>query len=360
MYLSFKSVAALLALTTSTSFAQSDAVAISHDHHQHLPIGLQSPMSIMGDHIHQDGDWMLSYRYMFMDMDGMRQGTNRVNSADVFTNRFAVTPERMTMDMHMVGLMYSLSESFTFMAMFQYKSLSMDHRINPAVPGPLGGTLFTTKAEGIGDTVLTGVFKFYDQNCMQVLGGLGVSLPTGSIGEQAGILTVPPPAISVRQLPAAMQLGSGTFDLLPMLTVTKNYDKLMLGAQARGTIRTGRNHHDYRFGNAFDLDTWCAWAPAKWCSFTAGMGYHYDGQLRGRQSGVSIASPIGNSVPTAYGENYGGQTIDAIVGINFVIPSGVLKGNRLGIDFRVPIYQNLNGFQLETDYSLTAGWQWAF
>ncbi|MEZ5388148.1 MAG: hypothetical protein R3F13_21790 [Prosthecobacter sp.] len=304
MHFSFKSTAAILAITTS-GFAQSDIATISQDHHHHhLPIGLQSPMSIMGDHIHQDGDWMLSYRYMFMDMDGMRQGTHRVSSADVFANRFAVTPERMTMDMHMVGIMYSASEKFTLMAMFQYKNLSMDHRINPAVPGALGGTRFTTETEGVGDTVLTGVYKLYDQNCLQVLGGLGLSLPTASISEKDGILTVPPPAISVRQLPAAMQLGSGTFDFLPMLTVTKNYDQFMLGAQARGTIRTGRNHHDYRFGNAFDLDTWCAWAPARWCSLTAGLGYHYDGQLRGRQSGVATASPIGNSVPTAYGENY--------------------------------------------------------
>ena len=360
MNFSIKTLAATLAVVTTSVYAQEPATITSGGHHHaHIAEGLRSPLSIMSDHIHDAGDWMVSYRYMFMDMDGMRRGSHRVSNQEVFANRYAVTPERMTMEMQMVGLMYSPTERFTFMAMLNYTSISMLHQINPVVP-LLGGSRFTTHAEGIGDTTLSGIFKLHSTESMDILAGLGFSLPTGSIGRQDGILTVPPPGINVRQLPAAMQLGSGTVDILPSLTVTKQIHEVLFGAQARGTIRTSDNTHGYRFGHAFDADFWGSWAPLSWFSFSAGLGYHYEGQMRGQQSGVAQASPVGLSVPTAYSANYGGTTIDAILGVNFLVSNGPLKGNRFAVDLRLPLYRRVNGLQLENDLSLTAGWTWNF
>ena len=61
-----------------------------------------APISIMGDHTHVKGGWMVSYRYMRMDMDDMRRGTDRISSGEVFADGYVVTPESMTMDMHML------------------------------------------------------------------------------------------------------------------------------------------------------------------------------------------------------------------------------------------------------------------
>jgi hypothetical protein len=268
----------------------------------------------------------------------------------------------MTMDMSMVGVMRSVTDRLTFMAMFHYISMEMQHLINPAIP-LLGGTNFTTRTEGFGDITLSGLYLLHGDDCFQVIAGLGVSLPTGSIAERDGALRPPPPPPPVivdQQLPAAMQLGSGTVDILPSLTVTQHLNDFMLGVQVRGRIRTHNNHHGYRFGNQFGVDLWGAWSPIQWCSFVGGVGYQYEGELRGRQSGIGQVSPVGLTVPTAYGSNYGGQRIEATLGMNFVIPRGMLKGNRVGIDVRLPIYQNVNGLQLERDFTLTAGWSWAF
>ncbi len=35
-----------------------------------------APIGVMGDHMHHKGEWMLSYRYMHMDMEGNRIGTD--------------------------------------------------------------------------------------------------------------------------------------------------------------------------------------------------------------------------------------------------------------------------------------------
>ncbi|WP_156346373.1 hypothetical protein [Verrucomicrobium spinosum] len=46
--------------------------------------------------------------------------------------------------------------------------------------------------------------------------------------------------------------------------------------------------------------------------------------------------------------------------MNFRVPNGPLKNQRLAVECLWPVYQDLNGVQLERDWTLYAGWQWAF
>ena len=39
-----------------------------------------APISVMGDHMHSKGEWMVSYRYMTMDMEGLLQGSSDISS----------------------------------------------------------------------------------------------------------------------------------------------------------------------------------------------------------------------------------------------------------------------------------------
>jgi len=48
------------------------------------------------------------------------------------------------------------------------------------------------------------------------------------------------------------------------------------------------------------------------------------------------------------------------VGLNFLIPGGPLKGNRFAVEGLFPVYQHVDGPQLEQDWMVTAGWQYAF
>ena len=54
-----------------------------------------APISVMGDHIHKQGDFMFSYRYMHMSMKDNRDGTSRMSPEEIVTtvpNRFANPP----------------------------------------------------------------------------------------------------------------------------------------------------------------------------------------------------------------------------------------------------------------------------
>ena len=54
------------------------------------------------------------------------------------------------------------------------------------------------------------------------------------------------------------------------------------------------------------------------------------------------------------------ERLDLLFGVNFMMPHGFLKGNRLAIEFGKPIYQRLDGPLLKNDYKFTIGWQNSF
>ncbi len=59
------------------------------------------PINVLGTHTHLAGEWMIGYKFMFMRMDGNRDGTDRKTVSDVLQD-FPVAPTEMTMAMHMV------------------------------------------------------------------------------------------------------------------------------------------------------------------------------------------------------------------------------------------------------------------
>ena len=61
-----------------------------------------APISIMGDHTHNKGEFMLSYQYMPMWMDGLINGSDEIENGEAF-DRYMAVPQDMRMDMHMIG-----------------------------------------------------------------------------------------------------------------------------------------------------------------------------------------------------------------------------------------------------------------
>jgi len=346
----------------SASYATPAFPCCPTDEHSISRPDAHAPISVMGDHTHREGGWMLSYRYMNMQMDGMRRGTKRVNSQSVFTENYAVAPENMTMEMHMFGLMYAPTDQLTLVAMTNYIDTAMNLRVNPAVAEMINGgdPGFTTESSGFGDIKVSALYRFYLEDKSKAHFGIGFSLPAGSIDEKDDTPSMV--GRQCQQLPAPMQLGSGTIDLLPSLTFVQQLENWSWGAQASGVIRLeSENGNSYRLGNKFELTSWGGYNLAEWLGLTGGLSYGYAGKLKGDQKDVGTAGPMGRrSVTTAFGDNYGGERIDLILGINLLKPSGYLEGHRLSFDLRLPLWRDLNGYQLESDYALTFGWQKAF
>ncbi len=347
------SVIAGVLLTPQITKAESSCCGSTLSADNHGPIG------VMGDHRHIKGEWMVSYRLMHMNMKSNRDGTNNLSNDDVIAtpNRFGtpanlrVVPESMATDMHMIGAMYAPTDDVTLMAMGMYIDREMDHSTYNMGGAKIGE--FTTRTKGFGDTKLSALVGLHEDEMHKVHFNAGLSLPTGSITKRGDVLTPMGTTVNLR-LPYAMQLGSGTYDLIPGVTYTGKKDDIGWGAQYHATLRMGRNDEDYSLGNKHQITGWGSYSLNPAVSVSARVTAEDEGKIDGIDS--QIAAPVQTADP----DNYGGTRVATSLGLNTVVPNGKLKGHRFSIEGTLPVYQNLNGPQMKRDYAITAGWAKSF
>ncbi|NER14532.1 transporter [Leptobacterium flavescens] len=303
-----------------------------------------APISVMGDHTHGKGEWMVSYRYMYMNMEDLKLGSDDVPFSAALAE-YMVTPTSMPMNMHMLGVMYAPSNRVTLMVMGNYISQEMDHVTR------MGGT-FTTSSSGIGDTKVSAFYKFFNRNRQQLHAEGGLSIPTGSIDEEDVIPASAPNSVI---LPYPMQIGSGTWDFSLALTYLAQTDLFSFGSQLRTLLRTGTNDNEYRLGNRYESNNWVAVKATNWLSFSARVQGLITGEINGLNPALNPAMVI-----TADTDNSGGTFVNSGIGFNTYVPKGALKNLRFGFEFAFPLYQDLNGFQLKRKETLTFGLQYAF
>ena len=322
-----------------------------------------APIAVMGDHYHEQGEFMFSYRFMRMDMAGNRSGSSAIAPETIATtvpNRFfgmpmqpptlRVVPTSMTMDMHMLGLMYAPSDRVTLMAMTHYVDKEMEHVTfaGPAGTAELGR--FVTEASGIGDTSLSALIRLKQTETSRWHATIGVSLPTGDTDETDDVLA-PTGMRPVLRMPYPMQLGSGSDDLLAGLTYSQIVSgSSSFGAQWRSVVRLNDNGDGYRLGDEHRVTAWYAHMLTGRLSGSIRVEW-YD---RGNISGIDprIVAPVQTADPSRQGI----ERFDLGLGLNFVTESG----HRFAIEYAIPVEERLDGPQLETDSQLTLGYQLSF
>lgn len=349
------SMAALAALLCSTSI-YADGVTRADSH---------APIGVMGDHMHHDGEWMLSYRFMTMNMQGNLQGGNSIDPDTIVTtepNRFfgmpgmpptlRIVPLDMTMDMHMLGLMYAPSDKLTLMFMGNYWNKSMQHVTYAGGMGTTELGNFKTKASGWGDSSVAGLVRLLKSDGTNLHATIGLSLPTGSTDETGQILA-PTGMMPTVRMPYPMQLGSGSYDPILGLTYTGGGDRVGWGLQWRSVFRMSKNDDDYQLGDEHRLSGWLSYLFSPAISASARLEY-FD-----RESISGLDPMIMGPVQTADPDRYAARRLDAAVGLNFAA-SGKMKGWRLGLEYLFAIDQDLDGPQLEIDDQIIIGLQKAF
>lgn len=334
----------LTALCCFSSFASSPD--------SHAPIG------VMGDHLHKAGEWMVSYRFMQMQMEDNLYGDEDISADDIVTeieNRFGtpatlrVVPTEMTTDMHMFGLMYAPTDNITLMAMLNLIEKDMDHLTYQGMSGTTQLGTFNTKSDGIGDTKLGLLYGLVDSPESKLHLNFSISIPTGSIENTDDILTPMSETPTVR-LPYAMQLGSGTWDVQPGITYKGFKDQYSWGAQAKYLTRLDDNDEGYSLGDKFTLSGWAGYEFNHTVAASLRLTYTDQDSIDG------IDEEIALPVQTADPDNYGGTRVDVGMGVNFVLPGH----HRLALEYEVPIHQDVNGVQMKMQSMLTLGYQYAF
>ena len=294
--------------------------------------------------MHAMGEWMVSYRYMTMDMEGLLKGSDDVTAASQLgmSPKFMMVPTEMTMDMHMFGAMHAISDQWTLMCMLNYldNEMTMINRMD-----------VTSKMEtsGISDLKLAGLYdlaRWEDGRRAHL--SLGLSAPTGSIDEKSGGNIVG----------YGMQLGSGTWDFHPAITYLGQTENYSYGAQLGGILRIGDNDQGYTLGNRVEATLWGARKLTDSLSASLKLDYSSQEEVDGSHKGISNMQKM--MTPAKNPDHQGRDLTSLGLGLNYYFRSGGLKGHRIAAEWETPLDQKVNGVQLELDSTWTVGWQYAW
>jgi len=312
------------------------------------------------------GRWMVSYNYMRMDMGGNRDGNDDIGSETIVTsepNRFAdrpmqpptlrIVPLDMTSEMHMFGLMYMPSAKLNWMFMAPYVEKEMEHVTFQGASSTTRLGRFTTSSDGLGDVKEGALMRLYDGDGRHLHVTGAISFPTGSTDETATVLTPLGTTPEVR-MPYPMQFGSGTYDLIPGVTYTAHFERWSSGAQYSATLRLDETSEGYSLGDEHRAKFWCSYVWAPWLSTSLQLVVLDRGKIDGLDA--AIVGPVQTADP----DNSGGERIELGCGVNFLGRRGVMRGHRLRFEFLIPVYQRLNGPQLEVDSTVVARYQYMF
>lgn len=322
--------------------AQSFSDSSSCDKHKCTCDNDPTPAGVMISHVHLKNEWMLSYRYMGMHMQGLNTTSQAKNGNDVL-QRYSASPDFMQMNMHMVMVMYGITDRLTVMGMLNYNSVYMKMTMLGEAHHHHG-----MNSTGIGDTKLYALYALVKKEKTQFLVSSGINLPSGSImrkGETDAMM------YAGQRLPYSMQNGSGTYDLLPALNLLHQHNTMYYCLQVSSIIRANRNSLGYRFGNELSLNGWYAW---HWLPFISNS-IRIEGNLAGAIKGCDpTLDPL--SEISANPSNYGGHRLFLYAGISTQPKTGFLKTNRFSLEYGLPLYQDLNGIQASFKSTLVFAW----
>ena len=302
-----------------------------------------APLGVVLDQVLSQGEFLVSYRYLVDDKDGLRVDEFDVLFESVLET-FNSAPFESMSHTHLFALQYGVRDDITIMGRVPILSRSMstaDQNFN----------VFETTSSGIGDLRGDVLFEAYDRGPYRAHVSAGVSLPTGSI-EKSGII----PTGGEDRLGYQMQLGSGTFDIHPGLTLQAMNDQGSVGLQATGTFRMGENSSNYRLGDVVGVSGWFAYPVSEQFSLSARMDFQNWGNVSGSDPAFDnrVAAV---SDPTVFSIFTGGNRLDLGVGGNVMLQEGPLAGHRFGIEAKFPVSETLDGPQLSGNWGISVGWQ---
>lgn len=279
----------------------------------------------------------LWYRYKQVRYEGYLEGTKKLLNAEVLT-QYPVLPTVISHEAHIVGMNYRFSNLLDFTIAVPYIYQSTEHIRRAGAP-------FTLDSSGIGDLAFAANYAVYKHGQSAVILTMGVTAPTGSINEKGDT-----PRGRNTQLPYAMQIGSGTWEWHPGLTITAPAGNWQLGATVDGAIRLGDNDRNYSLGDEFSASLWANRKLGSRLQLgTFVRGQCWDG-IEGMDSDVNP-----RIAPVADPSAYGGCKVDVGGSLRVMWKEDVYDNCYLELGGGVPIYQNLSGPQPKEQWNLTLG-----
>lgn len=285
------------------------------------------------------GQWELAYRYERSVFNKNRSGTRRQSVDDVRRRGFSEVPTNLDVEVHTLTVAGAPHDRVTLFTELPLVRVDMKSRADD-------GSSFGMRTRDVGDLEVGGLWHFMRNGDQSLIVKAGLGMPTGGTHAHGDT-----PA-GRRRFPYPLQIGSGTFHFKPSVLYRGQYSDSSWGLRADGVVFLGR-HDGYRRGDIIRVNGWYAHRLTQWMSSSLRLGWTDWDDLTGHDSKIDEdLSPAGDP------NRQGGARLDLGPGLAFA--PAILGGTRLAVEATWPLYQSLDGPQLESDWQLRAGWRWQF
>ncbi len=299
-----------------------------------LPVGVQGAQLLRG------GQIMVAYRYEREFASGLRTGTKRESVPTAQARGFRFAPYRMDLQTYEIEVLWAPNDRFTLSAALPLHRLDGTYRDE-------NGRSFDLSAKGVGDLRLVSRVLFMRKGNESLSFELGLEAPTGSIDQKERT-----PA-GTERVPYRLRVGSGTWNFMPAATYMGFHGPWSWGVRASGQFFLSDTDERYNHGDAWQVGGWISrrWLDRVSTSFR--LAWMEQENINGFDRRLDqTLSPDNRHNTHRYAR------LDLSPGLSIGIPE--LGGQRLSFEASWPVYQSLSGPQVETDWTLRAGWRWAF
>lgn len=199
-------------------------------------------------------------------------------------------------------------------------------------------------SSGVGDLSLVGVYRFYRRDVplgstqLSLIGGL--ELPTGSNDQTDSDVPALTGGTSTR-IPRDLQPGSGSVDGIVGIAAFQNFDRLSFYGSLQGKINSEAD--DFKFGNKLHYDLAADYVLQEERNLFLVLELNGRYEARSEERGKDVRNSGGNSLFISPGIQY------------LPVPYLILETS-----IQLPIFQELNGMQLGTDFSIVVGLRYLF
>ena len=278
-----------------------------------------APSSLLADHTHARGGFMIGYKYAISRSKEIFQGSERVKKDIIFSN-YSNAFNSSTFLTHTLEFMYGFSDDLTLFSKIDY----MDKEI-------LYSDILSNKSKyftsGFSDLNIQFLYNFIDKNWIKSHTNIGFDIPLGNMNNMVN-------------LPYNMFLGRGHFNSVLGLTTFFQFPNISAGIQPSIRFPLNKNSYEFSYGKGYTLYYWFSLKLSRVVSLSYSQCFMVSNSINGENSYLVKENNMNFDF-----QNTGYKIFNNSLGINLSPRKGSFKGFRFAAEYFIPIYQSLNGFQ---------------
>ncbi|MBY6242305.1 alpha-amylase [Methylosinus sp. Sm6] len=345
----FLSLCAASALSVGAACA-ADAPAVSLEPAPSPPP--PAPLGVFGADMPPEGKLVLSIIPQFANASTLLKGTRAMSPAEVVTTTpwhldptktLRGVPQNAFVATQTVALAYGVAKDLALVVTIGMAEKNLDFLTfkGPSGATPLG--VSHTGTDSLTDATAAAVYRIYADPVHRVQINLGMSFPTGSNHNSFTLLQADGTYLTSRAF-YAMQIGSGTFDIMPGAVYAGHIDKWSWGLSYRGRLPLAANPQNYLYGDLHSFDAWGGYTWIPGLTTTLRVNASLQGPIRGQDALIAGKAPAANP------QFYGGQRVEIFGGATISGKFIGLDNVSVAIEGGPTVYQNLNGPQLSKNW----------